>query len=763
MASLFEYYNTNDDDYYEVWGANWRAMQFTPVTAHKITSVKLKFNRVGSPGTLCVDIKAVDGSGFPTGAALCSGTTNGNTLTDQITGEWREITLGSGFPLISDKMYAIICYIQGGGGDASNCVRWHLDITSPTYPRGNGLVSTDSGSSWSEWSPARDYMFEDWGDAVQTIDLTDKGIASSEAFGSAPGITKKYAMAGIASAEAFGTVHLGQDQLPVITVRIAFASYPFDDTPEWTDVSADFIAFSSRRGRQYQLDRIEAGSLIVTLKNESGKYFPKNTDSPYYLNIKPGKKIQIRAIQSGMLRDIFTGYIESWEPKWLGTGGKGAVIDIRASDATKLVNAYEISASYSQELSGTRIGNILDDVGFPSADRSLDTGQETIIASSLSGEPAMGHIYAVQDSELSLFYFDRSGNAVYEDRHHRQISPHDESQAIFSDDAASKKKYGNINFPRDDELIYNIIKATRVGGATQTAQDTDSQDNYGPRSLTRSGLLLVYDLDAWAYSRYMLARYKDSIQRVREITIYPDSNRPYLYNTVLEREISDRVTIIEGDSKVNAEYFVEGIEHNYDMRTLKWKTNLRLSDAEWYHATPSGSQSQKNTVDGNGDETGIHYTTGSPHWQQVDETDANWDGNASYVANDNDHENGQRDLYAAANPIFQKGEITNVRIYAEFGQGTGSVAQYPSGNIVLKTGGTVYSSGTITIDPGAGLWEQAYYDWATNPATGEAWTWDDINSLQIGISLRAGYTGSAEILAKCTAIWYVITFNTPDW
>ncbi|GAJ19661.1 unnamed protein product [marine sediment metagenome] len=53
---------------------------FIPATTHKITSVKLKLWKEGSPGTVTISIRATDGRGHPTGGDLCSGTINGNTI-----------------------------------------------------------------------------------------------------------------------------------------------------------------------------------------------------------------------------------------------------------------------------------------------------------------------------------------------------------------------------------------------------------------------------------------------------------------------------------------------------------------------------------------------------------------------------------------------------------------------------------------------------------------------------------------------------------
>jgi len=173
MPTRYEYYNAGDNYYDSIRAAYWFAQTFTPATAHKITSVKLKLYRLGSPGTVTVSIKATDGSGHPTGADLCSGTTNGNTLTDTSPGEWREITLGAGYNLDADTKYAIV--VRALNGDSSNYVAWRSDGTSPTYAGGCLEYSEDSGSSWGS-DTGYDFMFEDWGEPLgvtHELTLTD--------------------------------------------------------------------------------------------------------------------------------------------------------------------------------------------------------------------------------------------------------------------------------------------------------------------------------------------------------------------------------------------------------------------------------------------------------------------------------------------------------------------------------------------------------------------------------------------------------------
>jgi hypothetical protein len=159
-ASVYEYYNTGDNNHVWLYGSTWVAQTFTPSAGHTITSVKLKLSRNGAPGTVTTSIKATI-AGQPTGSDLCSGTTSGDTLTASAPGEWREITLGSGYGLSAGTTYAIV--VRATGGDSSNYLWWRVDGSSPTYGGGMYLLSFNSGSSWTSGA-SYDLMFEEWGD-----------------------------------------------------------------------------------------------------------------------------------------------------------------------------------------------------------------------------------------------------------------------------------------------------------------------------------------------------------------------------------------------------------------------------------------------------------------------------------------------------------------------------------------------------------------------------------------------------------------------
>jgi len=166
MATRHEYYITGDDHAYGVWGVNWYAQTFTPSTSHTVVSVKLELYRVGEPGDITVSIRNTT-SDLPSGEDLCSGTTSANTLTTGSSGEWREITLGSGTALTASTKYAIVVRCTGGDG-STKYLMWRVDTSSGAYTDGNYCNSSNSGSSWTE-TDGYDFMFEEWGGEAASV------------------------------------------------------------------------------------------------------------------------------------------------------------------------------------------------------------------------------------------------------------------------------------------------------------------------------------------------------------------------------------------------------------------------------------------------------------------------------------------------------------------------------------------------------------------------------------------------------------------
>lgn len=376
------------------------------------------------------------------------------------------------------------------------------------------------------------------------------------------------------------------DYLPIqVIVRIAFDTDPMAAVPVWTDVSADVLSIYTKRGRQHELGRIETGIAVIQLLNIDGDYWPLNAGGAYSGKVLPGKRINIRATYGVTTYDIYTGFIEAWEPTWLGE--KIAIMNVRCADIGKRFSKHDLNnAGEAEELSGTRVVNTLDEIGWPGAGlrisaghRNIDVGQTTVKATGPQvAVNAMTHLFLVQDSEVGILFLSPDGVVQFQDRHARLKAPYTVSQATFGDDTG-EQKYRFLQPSYDDQFIYNDIRRTRIDGTEQIASDAPSQGDYGKSTSNKTGLLMLLDTEAKDQCDYMLSQYKDPTFRIRGLEIYPEIDPHDLFPKVLGYDISTRITLRLNEASLDQDYHIEGIIHNFDRRRGTWTTWWQLSDA----------------------------------------------------------------------------------------------------------------------------------------------------------------------------------------
>lgn len=134
-----------------------------------------------------------------------------------------------------------------------------------------------------------------------------------------------------------------------------------------------------------------------------------------------------------------------------------------------------------------------------------------------------------------------------------------------------------------------------------------------------------------------------------------------------------------------------------------------------------------------GDETSIpgQIPDSGEHWQKVDEVVA--DDN-DYVINSTEDGIYYRDLYALSYSTTA-GRINKIIVHFRAKSTTlGRIK--PS----LKSNSTVTDGTEVNL---INAWTNYSQEWTTNPADGEAWDWSDIDSLQVGISLKDFETQAA--------------------
>jgi len=152
---------------------------------------------------------------------------------------------------------------------------------------------------------------------------------------------------------------------------------------------------------------------------------------------------------------------------------------------------------------------------------------------------------------------------------------------------------------------------------------------------------------------------------------------------------------------------------------------------------------------GAGDETSIstQQPFGGAHWDKVDEVVAD-DGTTTIATPSTSY---QRDLYSLPTSSGT-GTIIKITVYFVAAKGLSNGSAKAS----IKSGTTVSDGDEHAL---TGLWAKYSHEWALNPDNSAAWEWEDIDALQIGVSL---ISDGAPNSLFCTQV-YVEVDHTPRW
>ena len=124
--------------------------------------------------------------------------------------------------------------------------------------------------------------------------------------------------------------------LPTLSVQIAFNPTNVQSlTQTWTDVTPYVRDFTTKLGRQHFLDRVEAGTLNMTVNERTGFFLNGSVNGTGYV-IQPRLPIQVTATWSGTTYPVFYGLIDSVDEKI--TDQLNVDLSINATDLVKYLS-----------------------------------------------------------------------------------------------------------------------------------------------------------------------------------------------------------------------------------------------------------------------------------------------------------------------------------------------------------------------------------------------------------------------------------------
>ena len=228
----------------------------------------------------------------------------------------------------------------------------------------------------------------------------------------------------------------------------------------------------------------------------------------------------ITATYSGVTYPIFAGYITGYNTSTPKFNGDIVYTTITAVDGFRLFqNAqfFGVTGAVAGETTGTRIGKILDTIGWPTALRDIDTGLTTVQADPGTQRTALQALQTVATTEYGAIYMDHTGRLTFQDRN-LTVSSVAGTPVVFKDDGTAIG-YFDVKWVFDDTQIYNLATVTRTGGSVQTASDAASIAKFFTHSYNQSGLLMQTDAVALDYAQAFIASRKETTTRVDELTL----------------------------------------------------------------------------------------------------------------------------------------------------------------------------------------------------------------------------------------------------
>lgn len=265
---------------------------------------------------------------------------------------------------------------------------------------------------------------------------------------------------------------------------------------------------------------------------------------------------------------------------WPGTVDEVALFPTTSLGSAAVLQQYGYARTPAAgDTTGARVTRILDQIGWPSAKRTIDGGTVLLQAGAL-GQTALPYLQKVAESDqgLGILFASRDGRVVYQDASHA----FDHATPVITLTAAN---FQDVRLEFDDALIRNTVSVTREGGATQTFIDATSVTNYLTHAFTLSGLMVADDSLALNVATMIAAAYAAPAQRATSVTVNrraADLANNAAFDALLTADIGDVLRLQytpRGSTALNQLYTIEGIEHTITSGAKDWLITYRLAPA----------------------------------------------------------------------------------------------------------------------------------------------------------------------------------------
>ena len=197
--------------------------------------------------------------------------------------------------------------------------------------------------------------------------------------------------------------------------------------------------------------------------------------------------------------------------------------------------------------------------------------------------------------------------------------------------------------------------------------------------------------------------------------------------------------------------FADNVTDTFDDETkIAASANVTVTGGQVKLTAAGAGATETLRPDGVGDKENIavQWPTSGAHWDKVSEAVS--DNDSTYV--ETEWFDWQEDLYNIDNHVTGSGSINYVKVYA-VAKAEIVWKEVTNLYIHIKTNGVSYNGTQNQI---AISYAPYSYQWNTNPQTGNPWTWDEIDALQIGVGIRRPKSGQ---FTRVTQVYVEVNYT----
>jgi len=249
-----------------------------------------------------------------------------------------------------------------------------------------------------------------------------------------------------------------------------------------------------------------------------------------------------------------------------------STVDISNTD---IAARYQDAIGHPGESSSSRLTRVLDDIGWPAAWRSIETGVQTVGTYRPANQPATQYMRQIENAEQGTICINREGDVRFENYNTvNTIKP----VAFFSGLSGSTYPYNDIEIDANNvDAIFNRIDATYEFGDVSVS-DSTSITLYGPQAQTIDLSLMSTPEAAELAASVLLELYKNPRLSVQQLTVNMLSNLATLEPFLPTLELGDDIVVIFQPNNSGTTIWrclkVQGFSHT--IRNDQWVTSIYL-------------------------------------------------------------------------------------------------------------------------------------------------------------------------------------------